>query len=169
MAGENDLKVANADLRDISTWARLSGPQLRQPLLALMTDDATDEGSSSLTSVVDVNASMESLVRLLSASKELDSITLQAVEALSMSAFSRSPCSEGGADEARILRPTGSAVEALPKEPPLNAGLVDPLFTVIMEDHASSGAVLKLVCAMAPRTVMKVSLLSNLSLPFSDP
>ena len=38
----------------------------------------------------------------------------------------------------------------------MNAGLVDPLFTVIMEDHASSDAVLKLVCAMAPRTVMKV-------------
>lgn len=47
-------------------------------------------------------------------------------------------------------------MEALPKDSPLNAGLVDPLFTVIMEDHASSAAVLNLVRAMAPRTVMKV-------------
>jgi hypothetical protein len=81
-AGENDLKVANADLRDISTWARLSAPQIRRPLLALISDEVANDASSSSASAVDVDAAMESLVRLLSASKELDSVALQSVDAL---------------------------------------------------------------------------------------
>lgn len=82
--------MANADLCEISTWARLSGSQLRQPLLAFLSVDVNGQTSSSLTTAAEVDASMERLVRLLSASKELDVQTLQSVETLRASHHSSS-------------------------------------------------------------------------------
>lgn len=56
---------------------------------------------------------------------------------------------------------TAEAIKSQIVGPTLNAGLAEPLFTVILEDHLGSASALDLICAMAPKTTMKVRLFNR--------